>query len=57
MSEEKEKAKEKFMTLRRLFLQYKEGKLSASAVLHFLAGYCGFCPNEDEEKLLMGLSD
>jgi len=54
-SEDPEEVKRRFLTLRRVFMFYKEGKYSDSDVLHCIAGWCHFAPQgEEEEKLLRG---
>ena len=50
-----EKAKQKFMTLRRLLRLNRAGTYSDSELLHFLAGWCHFAPRGEEEKLLQSL--
>jgi len=50
-----EEAKRRFLILRRVFRLYDEGKYSNSEVLNFIAGWCHFAPQgEEEEKLLRG---
>jgi len=48
-----EEAKERFIVLRRVFILYKTGQYSDSEVLHFIAGWCHFAPQGDEEEKLL----
>jgi len=51
-----EEAKRRFLILRRVFMLYNKGKYSNSEVLNFIAGWCHFAPQgEEEEKLLVGV--
>lgn len=47
-----QKAKDKFLILRRVFLLNKQGTYTDTAVLHFLAGWCQFAPEGEEIELL-----
>jgi len=46
-------AKNRFLTLRRVFLLNKEGTYTDTMLLHFLAGWCHFAPETEEEAKLL----
>lgn len=47
-------AKTRFLMLRRVFRLNKDGMYTDSQLLHYLAGWCQFAPENEEVKLLQG---